>query len=78
MLITVAQKKVFDALNATQKKLSFMRNTVSEKIKKKRLKMVIFDHFDHFEMFFLIFLGNGTSQRAEVFCDAFRASTSFF
>ena len=40
MLILIAQKKGFDALNTTQKNPSSVQSTIFEKIKKNRLKMV--------------------------------------
>ena len=40
MLILIVEKKGFDALNATQKNLSSLWITISEKIKKIRRKMV--------------------------------------
>ena len=41
MLVSIAQKKDFDALNTKQKKPSSDQSTISEKNQEKPLKMVL-------------------------------------
>ena len=70
LLILIAQNKGFDALNATQKKPSFLQSTISEKTKMNWTKTGIFYHFYKFLPYwpdFLIFFTNSTLQRAEFF-----------
>ena len=77
----MAQKKSFDAVNATQKtsalcKLPFLKK--SRKTDAKWSKMGKMVNNDNFELVFLDFFRNGTSQRAAVFCVAFSVSKPFF
>ena len=81
LLILIAQKKGFDALNATQKTLALCKVPFLKKKQEKLAKTVIFDHFDHFWPFWPVFLDffiNGTFQRADVFRVALSASKPFF
>ena len=56
MLINIAQKKDFDALNATHRTSALCEVPFLKNQEKKQLKMDIFDHFDHFYTFFLFVL----------------------
>ena len=56
MLINIAQKKDFDALNATHRTSALCEVPFLKNKKKKKLKIDIFDHFDHFFHFFYFFL----------------------
>jgi hypothetical protein len=60
----IAQKNVFDVLNATQNPSS-LQSTISEKNKNKTSKIVTFDQILRF---LTLFAGNsGTLQRAQFF-----------
>ena len=61
--LEIAQKKGFDALNATQKTLA-LQNTVSGKIQKNR-----YNFFKNciFGQFFLVFFTNGTLLGIEIY-----------
>ena len=57
MLINIAQKKDFDALNAMHKTSALCKVPFLKNQEKKQLKIDIFDYFDlffvHFKLFFI-------------------------
>ena len=66
LLILIAHKKSFEALNATQKNPSSLQSTISEK-SRKTCKNSHFEHYWPLWPFLFYFFKNGTLHRAEVF-----------